>query len=152
MLRRITVALVAALTFSLTSTAAQAVDPARQATEPSGTSARAWHVTGHWKGIRDNTLGYYMRSHLRITRNDAGRLRGTGVYRSTDDGSVLCRTTLRFRKHTRTGWRVFRERPWYDTGQCGNARIRMHQWPRNRLKVYWLDGSGIREEGTLHRP
>jgi len=153
MLRGITVALVAALTFSLATTAAQAVDPGRQATTTSGSSARAWHLTGHWEGRRDNTLGFYMRTHLRIKRNDAGRLVGTGVYRSTVDGSVLCRTRLHFLKRTKTSWRVFRERAWYDPNDhCGNGRTRMHQWPRNRLRVYWFDGSGIREEGTLHRP
>jgi hypothetical protein len=152
MLRRITVALVAALTFSLTTTAAQAIEPVRQATTTSGSSARAWHITGHWKGRRDNTLGFYMRTHLRIKRNDAGRLTGSGVYRSTADGSVLCRTRLRFLKRAKTGWRVFRERAWFDTGHCGNGRTRIHQWPKNRLRVYWFDGSGVREEGTLHRP
>lgn len=152
MLRGITVALVAALTFSLATAAAPAADSVRDATTTRGASERAWHVTGHWKGRRDNTLGYYMRSHVRIKRTDAGKLRGTGVYRDTSDGSVLCRTTLRFVKRTKSEWRVFRERAWEDSGNCGNARVRMHKWPRNRLRVYWFDGSGIREEGTLHRP
>lgn len=153
MLRGFTVALVATLTVALTATAAPAVGPAPAPAAPSGEAgARGWHVTGHWKGLRDNTLGFKMRSHLRIKRNDAGRLRGTGVYRSTRDGSVLCRTKLRFVKRTKNGWRVFRERTSYDSGHCGNGRTRLHKWPKNRLKAYWFDGSGIREEGTLHRP
>lgn len=153
MLRGVTVALVAASAFSLTATSAHAVDSIPRADDlASASTLRAWHVTGHWKGIRDNTLGFQMRAHLRITRTAAGKLRGTGVYRSKSDGSVLCRTKLHFIKRTKTDWRVFRERAWIDSGNCGNGRTRIHKWPKNRLKAYWFDGSGIREEGTLHRP
>ncbi|UYM04204.1 hypothetical protein [Solicola gregarius] len=153
MLRGVTVALVAALTFSVTTTAAHGADPSQDRAETAGdATAKRWHITGHWQGKRDNTLGFYMRTQLRIKRNDAGRLSGTAVYRSTSDGSVLCRTKLRFLKRTKTGWRVFRERAWFDSGNCGNGRTRVHKWPKNRLQVYWFDGSGIREKGRLHRP
>ncbi|MGH3360102.1 MAG: hypothetical protein ACRDO7_14975 [Nocardioidaceae bacterium] len=154
MVKGIVVAVAAALTFSLTTATAQASEPKPRPESRSTVDPGArWHATGRWKGLRDNTLSFYMRTSLRIKRNDAGRLRGTAVYRDTDSKTVLCRTRLRFVKRTKSGWIVFHERWWFapEPNYCNNGRTRMHRWPKNRLRVYWLGGS-IRDEGMLHRP
>lgn len=116
-------------------------------------STARWHVTGQWEGAKHGVGGFWLYSKLRIKRNSSGHLHGSGVYRYSKGDDVVCRTNLRFLKRTQKGWMVFREHFLGGSGgYCGWKRIRIHRWPKSRLKVYWQDSSRLDDRGTLHRP
>lgn len=150
MIRNIGAALAAILTLALLPAAGLASVPGNAAS-PVTQGARHWHVTGHWRGVQRDTIGNRFKVRLVVKRRSSGRLHGRGAYRYKGEG-VVCRTTLRFKKRSGDGWRVFREHVWYGRNYCGkNRRVRMHRWPRRRLRVKWPLATND-AWGTLHRP